>query len=400
MKLFKGGKKSKNKKKKENTTSSTKSESKKTKKFKFFKSQRERRREKANRDEDFEMFRGIAGDRDYRTYQGLINGILVFIGVAITVLGGILTIGGLNNYKQFLDNNTTPIGDTLTFGKSEASLKFGGAWTDKNRNVTVVKLKYSKGARSKLSTQGKQYKLFIKDDENKVKKNIKMGYGVLGTHGDGFLFINGKLDKKAYQVIITNQLDITSGDDSETDTSGSSSTSNISKRADELTQSELEESLSKTKRSDYKDNGRINFGKNSHKPNVDYIDFRVNAYSDSTKVINDNFQKPNGEIDYSKVIDKTTIDDVVKAVDKDIKQNKEKTKSYKAGIKEFEQRVKKNKDDEDAKENIKTLKKKVEDNEEELKELENLKKRYIEEDFDKSSFGDMQENYKVIHSTN
>lgn len=90
---------------------------------------------------------------------------------------------------------------------------------------------------------------------------------------------------------------------------------------------------------------------------MDYIDFRVNTYSDSTKVINDNFQKPNGEIDYSKVIDKTTIDDVVKAVDKDIKQNKEKTKSYKSGIKEFEQRVKKNKDDKDAKENIKTLKK-------------------------------------------
>ena len=33
------------------------------------------------------------------------------------------------------------------------------------------------------------------------------------------------------------------------------------------------------------------------------------------------------------------------------------------------------------------------------KELEKLKKRYVEEDFDKSSFGDMQENYKVIHST-
>ncbi|MCW0998231.1 flagellar biosynthesis protein FliS, partial [Streptococcus anginosus] len=88
---------------------------------------------------------------------------------------------------------------------SEAKLKFGGAWTDKNRDVTVVKLGYNKKAREELSTKGTQYKLFVVDNDNKIQKHAKISYGILGTQGDGFLIIDGKLDKKAYQIVMTNQ---------------------------------------------------------------------------------------------------------------------------------------------------------------------------------------------------
>ncbi|WP_407807706.1 hypothetical protein [Staphylococcus aureus] len=392
MGIFNNLKKSKKQKKSVEKEAQSK---KKKRKFKLLKSQRERRREKANRDENFDMFRGWIGDRDYRTFQGLINGILVILGVVVGIFGCYFTVKGLNKYHFDLENNTNPIGDELVFSRSEAKLKFGGAWTDKDRNVTIVKLNYNDQARELLSTKGSNYKIFIVDDDNKVGKKVKMSYGILGTKGSGFLFVKGKLDKKAYQVILTNQLNIDKDDSEENSLSNSGG---VGKNVKDLSQSELEESMSKTEKSDIDKKGHINFNKNSHKPNVDYIDFRVNTYSKSTKVMNESFLNSAGEIDYAKALDETTTKKAVEDVAKSIKQEEENNKKDKIRLAEFKDRVKQNKDDEDAKENVESIKKDIKERNETIKQYEKLKSRYENEDFDKSSFGDMQENYKVIHS--
>ncbi|WP_194748018.1 hypothetical protein [Staphylococcus chromogenes] len=385
--------------KKSNKKSNKKTTDISKRKRKIFKSQREKRREKANRDVNYDMFRGWFGDRDYRTKQGLVNALLVVIAMTFLILGVFWTATGFSKYKFYLANNTTPIGDTLEFGKSEATLKFGGAWTDKNREVTVVKLHYNDKSRELLSTQGKNYKLFVIDDKGEIINRAKLSYGLLGTQGDGFLFINGKLDKRAYQIVITNQLDVgDSSTDSDTGIDSKGENENLAERADELTQSELEESLSKVKRSDVSENGRINFLKNSHKPNVDYIDFRVNAYSDSTKVVNDNFKKANGTIDYSKVLDETTVQSVIKSVDSDIKSKENEIEQLKVRKDEFKERLKRNKDDKTSKDNISSIDKKLEENNKSLENLKKLKEKYEQENFDKSSFGEMQEKFKMIKS--
>lgn len=394
-------KKDKDKQRKENSASKSKvAQESAKKKRSMLKSKRERRREKANRDRNFDMFRGLLGDRDYRTKQGLINALIVIASFACIVLGVVLTMSGFASRQEYMRTNTTPSGEELKFSNSEAKLNFGGAWTDKNRDVTVIKLQYNKKAREELSTKGTQYKLHIVDDSNKAQDNIKMSYGILGTQGDGFLIIDGKLDEKAYQIVMTNQLNLDDGSDTTTSSSGSRTESEkLASKADDLTQSELEESLSGIQSSDVKDNGRINFEENSKKPSVDYIDFRVNPYSEKTKVLNESLRKPDGSIDYSKIMDKTTVDKKTKEIDNSIKVKEEETKKYKRSVKEFEDRVKENKDDEDAKSNIESLKKKIKDNEKSLEQLEKLKKQYEEKDFDKSSFGEMQEKFKVIHST-
>lgn len=365
------------------------------------KSKRDKIREKKNRNSDYEMFRGILGDRDYRTRQGIVGALLLILAVVIFVFSVGYVIVGTAKYKTFQKNNTTPIGEELKFRKSGASVKFGGAWTDKKRNVTVVKLKYDKQARNMLSTQGSNYKIYVVDKKKKLKNKVKMSYGILGTEGDGFLFIKGDWDKQAYNIFITNELNMTTGSSSELVTGnnngGSSATEKLAREdVDELTTSELESSLSEVENNNGSKSGRFNFGDDSNKPNVDYIDFRVNSYSKSTKVYNGSFLTSNGDIDYSKVIDTSSVEHVIKSVDKDIKKAKAKNKQYDDSIEEFKKRVERNKEDEDSKSNIKSLEKKKEENEETIRRLEKLKELYQNEDFDKSSFGDMSEGFKSI----
>src|SRR5699024_11275215 len=54
-------------------------------------------------------------------------------------------------------------------------------------------------ARNQLSTKGKNYRLYLVSEEE-GKPDVEMQYGILGTQGDGFLFIKGDLGERAYQV--------------------------------------------------------------------------------------------------------------------------------------------------------------------------------------------------------
>ncbi|MCW0998170.1 hypothetical protein OJ929_09725, partial [Streptococcus anginosus] len=102
------------------------------------------------------------------------------------------------------------------------------------------------------------------------------------------------------------------GDSTEETTGDKSDAEKLANSNDKLTQSEIESSLSGTEAGDVDSKGRIDFTKNSSKPSVDYIDFRVNAYSEKTKVLKDSLRKPDGSIDYSKILDKTTLNKMIK----------------------------------------------------------------------------------------
>ena len=98
-------------------------------------------------------------------------------------------------------NNTTPIGSSLEFARSGAEITISDVWTDQNRDVTVVKLGYSQNARKLLSTQGKTITYMATKEKDRPKK-LEMSYGMLSTDGDAFLFLKGKLEERAYQVLL------------------------------------------------------------------------------------------------------------------------------------------------------------------------------------------------------
>lgn len=376
---------------------------------------RESEREKKRKDEYFEMFKGLFGDRDYRTKQGLINALMFLISIAGVIFFTFVLISGIASWESHKQSNTTPIGEEIKFQKSGATLGFGGVWTDKKRDVTAIKLKYDKKARNKLSTRGKSYKLYLIDSEGKLtKKDVKMSYGIL-TQGDGFLFIKGHLKKQAYQIVLTNQSDIDvnsstdSGYDEYSDVSESSDDGNTAsstdrlarKSEDEVSDADIEESLSKLKQGDVSKKGHLNFGSGKSKkeePDVDYASFRVNVFSDSTKVFNGSFLDKDNNIDYGKIVEQSSTKDAIKNIDKEIAQLEEIQKKNDESLDELEYRVKRDKNDEDSKESIESIKEKQEKNKEKIENYKSLRERYEKYDITKDSFDDIQEEFKIFDS--
>jgi len=359
---------------------------------------RKKKAKDKQKDEMPNIYKSRWGDRDSRTRQGISFFIMLLVAIIAVIFFTIYLFVSIAKYQQYLKDNTTEIGTELTFAKSSAKVTLSDVWTDKDRNVTMVKLGYDKQARNLLSTKGKNYKIYLIDDEGKKPKNVEISYGLLGTQGDGYLFIKGPLEEKAYQILLTNQVELSTGSSSEGDEDvsaeeGSGDVSN--QKAEKVTDASIKESLSNASKGDVSKNGILDFTKNSSEPNADYINFRVNAYSDSTKVYKGSFLAPNNDIDYGKVVRQTSLKNVIKDIDDEIKEREEKAKTYEVSLEEYEGRLKDNEDDSTAKSNVKQVKESIEENNEKLENLRKLKKRYEESNFDKSSFGEMQEDYEA-----
>lgn len=352
------------------------------------KPKKQKKKKNRNRDKDkYKIMGGLFGDRASSTLEGVVKGILFVVFVGCIVVGcGKMPFDHADMTKYSM-GNTTPIGEQLEFSKSGAEVTIKDVWTDKKRDLTVVKLGYDKSARRKLSTTGKNYHLhMIADEGHKPKVSVK--YGVLGTEGDGYLFIKGNLDRRAYQMVIANTLNLSTGDEGVT---GETSSSNYN---DE----NLEKAISNTDIEQANDKGMLFSGGNINKedqPKADNIDFRVNPYSKTTHVYKGSFLNADGSINYGKVVEQTSVKDVMEKLDKDIKKSKGKLDSLKQSKKEFESRVKDDKKNSEAKSNLDQTKDSIKEEEKNLKALEEAKERYEKSDFDESSFGDMQDKIKV-----
>ncbi|MBO3081161.1 hypothetical protein [Mammaliicoccus sciuri] len=335
---------------------------------------------------EYYILGGKWGDRDPRTKDGIrtlrlrrISRILLLISVVYFIY----MYAELTDYKT---NNTTPIGKELTFSKSEASIKIADIWSDKNREVTVVKFRYSGKARDILSLDGKNYNLYFIHNRNH-KPKVEMKYGVLGTEGDGYLFIKGKLDRRAYQILIANTLDLYNG------SSNNSSLNSLKGKSVEkaLTQTDID-----TMDEDgvlFKKLPLIGGGKDKT-PKFDNLNFRLNAYSENTKIYNGSFLDNNGNIDYGKVISKTSVSEVKDKIDNTIKQKNQERQSLTVSLEEYKNRLKRNKDDKDSRTSIDKINEKIKKTDEELELLEKEKERYEKATFSKKDFGDMQEKFE------
>src|SRR5699024_9278618 len=135
------------------------------------------------------------------------------------------------------------------------------------------------------------------------------------------------------------------------------------KSKDEISDADIEESLSKLKQGDVSKKGHIDFGTGKDKkeePNVDYTSFRVNVISDSTKVFNGSFLDEDNNIEYGKCVEQTSTKDAIKNIDEKIAELEEIQERNDESLDELEYRVKRDKNDEDSKESIESIKEKQE----------------------------------------
>lgn len=334
----------------------------------------------------YKVIGGILGDKDTRTKKSLrwlLFWILCFAGL---VLGIVLFINGKSNMNYEIENNTTPIGTKEEFSKSGADVTIKDVWTDKNRDLLVVKLGYNDSARKKLPIDGDNYHLTLLSNKGK-RPDITGSYGILGTEGDGYLFLKGDIKEEAYQIVIANQVQLSTGGKAGDETGSSER---------ELDEASMDKALSEAsfEKSDSKGHMFSNLGGKDGEPRFDNIDFRVNGFSDSTNVYKGTFLKEDGSIDYGKVVGKTSIDAAIKKADKKVKKRESEVKLYERSVKDFESRVKKNKKDKEAKKNLEKSKKSLEDAKENLETAKKTKEQWKNLDYDKSDFGDMQEELK------
>lgn len=360
---------------------------------------------------------GFLGDRDPRTRSAFLNAMLLFISIVLIISGAIFSVAKYSEYKTYLTNNTTPINTTLTFRKTtNANLKLASVWTDRKRDLLVIRLQYTAGAHKMLPYRGTDYHLYLAalqpNDEAKFK-NLRLRYGLLDTDGDGYLFIKGRqLPKQAYQVLIANEKNLVDADAvdenemSSTNEVNSNVTTSDSGKADtsnEPAQNEkpdtISSALSEYNSSNVNKDGVMDFQVNSNKKGkkvVDNINFRVNPYSKSTIVFNGDFLNKDGNIDYAKVIDKTSIKQVLHHLNKKIHGKEKKISEFNETIEEYQSRLKHNPDDKVASENVKKLKESLREQKTALKKYKKVRAKYKSHKFTEHSFISMNKSFYIL----
>ncbi|MBO0377109.1 hypothetical protein [Staphylococcus warneri] len=393
-------------KKKDKKNKSAKKKEKLTKEEK--KAIKEKRKAFKKNQVKYDVEGGIGGDKDPRTRRDVRTMFVAILGFILIIAGFVSGGFGFKAYRDFQNNNTTELGSTLEFKHSDgAKVNINEVWTDKNRDVTVAKIGYPDSSREILSSDGKNYKLYLRTSEK--KPNVKLAYGILGGKGDGYLFIKGKQKDQAYNVGIENTMALTT---KSINNSSASDTSISDSKDDE----DIETAISsmnengETNSAIGDDEEKVKSAKSKH----DFIKIIINPYSESTKVYKGSFLDASGNIDYSKVVKQTGVQGEIDKINKELKKRNANLKKLENSKKEFEKRIKdqekkdkqnkKDKKDKDKsstssktddEESLDDIKKSIDKEKDGIKKLEDKKTQFENADFSKESFGSMQEKSKV-----
>ncbi|MCH4441700.1 hypothetical protein [Staphylococcus haemolyticus] len=391
-------------KEKDNNSNKKKKDKKKKSSQKLTRQQKKELKEKRKafkkKQSKYEIEGGIGGDHDPRTKRDVKTLIICMLGFSLilaSVISGVFFNHAYSNYKK---NNTTELGTTLHFSKTDdAKVKINEVWTDKKREVTVAKLGYPSQTRKLLSTKGKNYKIYMKAKGERPK--AQMAYGILGNEGDGYLFIKGKLKDQPYNIGIENTISLT------TESSGKTNSDSLTSDNEENLETAIS-SMNQDGSSNSWFNSKADKQAENAKSKNDFIKFIINPYSKSTKVYKGSFLTPSGDIDYSKVVSQTSVDKSLNSIDKQIDKRKDNLDTLKTSKTEFEQRVKdekkkdkkkdsKNKDNQttDNEKNLEDVKKAIEEEKEGIDDLQKERKQFEKADFNKDSFGEMQTKSKI-----
>lgn len=332
---------------------------------------------------------GVLGDRDQRTKAGRHNLVSLLLALVLMIGGSVYWGFQHHQYSNYLINNTTPDGTNLQFTQSGTTIALNDVWTDRSRDLIVVHLRYPEAAHQALSSDGRNYKMYLAMTGQKPSKNLQMRYGLLGTDGGGYLFIRGKFQQRAYQVFLTNKKQL-SQDSLDSNPAASASA--------DSTSGTITAAMDSADLNSANDKGILSFANNKKTSTAteDYINFRINPYSETTHVSSTSFLTKNGEIDYSAVVEAMSTRDMTKSLQKNIDKHEARIKTLNATIHDYQQRLRENRNDDIAGSGISTAKTSLGQENDTVKNLKDELEKYNNHKFDESSFGHMQTKFTLL----
>lgn len=337
-----------------------------------------------------EILKSIFSDRDVRTRQSGRHAFIYFLLLFAAVFCVVMMInGGKNMYKDTI-MNTSKIGSELLFPLSQSKVNLGDVYTDKNHDLTVVRLSYGKGSHKNLPADGENYEVLLK---SKQKKDIEASYGLLGSNGDGYLFIKGDMGKQPFQIGLRNKLKLSTG---KSDDGTGKESFTTEKSVDN--ENEMIDAITGTGEQSTNKNGIYDMFKDkSEKPKYDAINFRINSHSKTTKVYNGSFLNEDGSIKYGEIVKQMNVKSSVDKINKNINSLEGKIETYDVSIEEYEKRVKKDKHNTEAKSDLKETRDTKNKAEASLETLKELKEQYKKYEFTKDSFEIMSQPDKTLY---
>lgn len=324
----------------------------------------------------------------------------------IIIISIIWLIQGNMKYSSVIKRTSSPIGSQMTFARSNATLTLKDVYTDKDKNVLIVRLAPTNSSDVNLPYKGTDYQLYLSAKSLDGKKETQVIFGKMSTDGDMFLIIPNP-SEDVYSVYIKNTKFISSDSALNGNNSGKSSntadigngvteddTLSVSKALSQYQYQSIEDANKNKATNAYQiqsdDNDAITF-RVTTKPQFDTDEYKV-------KTINANLINKENEFDFSEMFDTLFKDSAIKQLKSDHKNILERMKVLKVQLDEYQQRIEENPADQNAKSSLSSGNTKYEELQNEADDVAEKITSYQNLKYNDKYFDNIQTEASVINS--
>lgn len=350
----------------------------------------------------------LFGDDSKRTKAISNHAYQILIMLIIFVVSLLSIFAGSMKYKSVLKGTSTPIGTTMTFARSKATVQLTDIYTDKKKDVLIARFAMTNGASTKLPYKGSDYQVYISGKDLDGKKETQVIFGKMSTDGDLFLIIPNPSDN-VYSVYIKNTNFISSdgvlSSSTNTDSSVLDVGQKISKANKDTTNSaSVSKALSAYKYQTIDDISKNKGTKEYQIQSDDYdaITFRItlkpqfNTPEYKVKVIDDDLITSDNEFNFAGMFDKVFKESAVNQLQKQHDQIMTKMKTIKVQTTELENRIKDNPSDGEAKTSLSRLNANLDGLQDQANKIADQITAYNSLQYDDSYFRNLQTKASVI----
>ena len=339
----------------------------------------------------------------------------MFLISLVAILIGFTWLGiGTAQYQSMVDHSSSPIGTQLLFKRSNAQTKITGIYTDRERNVLIVRISPDAGSGIKLPFKGSDYKVYLasKSLNGYVGKEVPILFGRYSTNGDLFLVIPKPTDD-VYNIFVMNKNYVATDDlvtndvnkktTSRTQTRGTAQTKTVT---DNLSEDEIQANLRTAMNNfDYTNKQNGNKAVTIESDLMDVVGFRATlkpAFDDDAyrvEVIDDTLLDDNGNFDFKKFYEHVFKGAATGSIEEQYNELNSQKELLTKRINDVNSRLKENPNDEDAKKKLSDTQKSLDTLNTQLSDLANKYNEFKSTDYDESLFKNMQTKAMVLNNS-